>query len=83
MQLPEEQQNEQARGEVDSALQRMVFEVKRKLKSESKNGLIRICTAMLVDNYVLKLRIAALEEALKPAPQANAIAQEANGGSNE
>lgn len=38
-------------------MQRMLIEVKRKFKSESKNGLIRIMSALLVDNFMLKTQI--------------------------
>lgn len=40
--------------EMQSGLEQMMFEVKKKLKGNSKNELIRICCALLVENYSLK-----------------------------
>lgn len=44
-------------------LEQMLLEVKKKLKPESKNELIRIIAALLVDNFTLKTQL----EALVPA----------------
>jgi hypothetical protein len=54
-------QEQQATAEVQAALQTMLAEVKRKLKPESKNELIRIIGALLVDNYSLKMQLQALQ----------------------
>lgn len=45
---------------VNYELGKMLSEVKRKLKPESKNELIRIISALLLDNYALKMQIAAM-----------------------
>lgn len=63
MQLPEqktqlseqEAQQKQAEAEVQVELQRMLVEVRKKLKGQSKNELIRIIGALLLDNYSLKM----------------------------
>lgn len=64
MQVDNEQaaQQQQASAEVQAALQTMLAEVKRKLKPESKNELIRIIGALLVDNYSLKTQLQAIQE---------------------
>ena len=53
-------EEKQASEAVQAELQKMLLEVKRKLKNESKNELIRIIGALLLDNYALKIH---LEEA--------------------
>ena len=40
--------------DMQAGLERMMFEVKKKLKGNSKNEIIRICCALLVENYSLK-----------------------------
>jgi hypothetical protein len=54
----EQQATEQV---VNYELGKMLSEVKRKLKPESKNELIRIISALLLDNYALKMQIVALQ----------------------
>lgn len=51
-------------------IQRMLAQVKAKLKPESKNELIRIIGALLLDNYTLKMH-------LQQATEANAKAETA------
>jgi predicted transcriptional regulator len=58
-------QSKEAQAQLHSQLEKMLAEVKRKLKPESKNELIRIIGALLLDNYSLKLQLA---EALKTNP---------------
>jgi hypothetical protein len=53
----QESVNEQATAVVQAELQKMLIEVKRKLKGESKNELIRIIGALLLDNYALKMHL--------------------------
>ena len=43
--------------ETTQAVEKMLQEVKRKLKPESKNNLIRTICALLIDNYALKLEL--------------------------
>jgi len=43
--------------ETTQAVEKMLQEVKRKLKPESKNSLIRTICALLIDNYALKLEL--------------------------
>lgn len=50
----------QERQEFQEGLQRMVADVKKKLKNESKNELLRIVSALLVDNFMLKTQLEAL-----------------------
>jgi hypothetical protein len=50
-------QESAARADMEAGLQRMLIEVKRKLKPESKNELIRIIGALLLDNYSLKMQL--------------------------
>lgn len=62
MQVSEQEQQEakrieQERAEFQAGLKQMIAEVKRKLKPESKNELLRIISALLVDNYMLKLQL--------------------------
>lgn len=57
------QQTAQAQAQLEQELKSMLLEVKRKLKSESKNELLRIIGALLLDNYALKLQLeAALQQ---------------------
>lgn len=57
------QQTAQAQAQLEQELKGMLLEVKRKLKSESKNELLRIIGALLLDNYALKLQLeAALQQ---------------------
>lgn len=53
--------NQQNQAQLQQELQVMLSEVKRKLKPESKNELIRIIGALLLDNYALKMQIAELQ----------------------
>lgn len=55
----QEVQNQAAQAQVQDELQRMLREVKVKLKGESKNELIRIIGALLLDNYALKMHLEA------------------------
>lgn len=56
--------------EMQQSLQHMVLEVKKKLKTESKNELIRIVAALLLDNYTLKTQLAdALQKSDANNPQ--------------
>lgn len=48
---------EAQKAEAEQALQKMIFDVKRKLKGSSKNDLIRIASALLLDNYMLKQQL--------------------------
>lgn len=59
MQLTEQQK--EAQQELQASLEKMLFEVKRKLKSNSKNELIRTICALLVDNYALKVQVQSLQ----------------------
>lgn len=54
------QTNEQemaAQAQLEQELKGMLLEVKRKLKGESKNELLRIIGALLLDNYALKMQL--------------------------
>lgn len=53
--------NQQNQAQLQQELQVMLSEVKRKLKPESKNELIRIIGALLLDNYALKMQIVELQ----------------------
>lgn len=54
------QTNEQeAQAQLELELRGMLLEVKRKLKGESKNELLRIIGALLLDNYALKMNLEA------------------------
>lgn len=57
MQISEQEAVIQA--QLEKELQEMLKEVKRKLKGESKNELLRIIGALLLDNYALKLQLEA------------------------
>lgn len=61
------QQEQAAAAQMQAELARMTIEIKRKLKSESKNELIRIVSALLLDNYALKMHLQQAQEAAKPA----------------
>lgn len=67
MQTTEQQSQEQAKQqkesqeEVQAAMTKMLQEVKKKMKVESKNELIRIIGALLLDNYALKIHLADLQ----------------------
>lgn len=53
------EQEIQAQELLQEELQKMLREVKQKLKGESKNELLRIIGALLLDNYTLKLHLEA------------------------
>ena len=55
-------QEQVASQELQKQFQDMLIEVKRKMKSNSKNELIRIISALLLDNYTLKMQLAQKEE---------------------
>ena len=55
-------QEQVASQELQKELQHMLIEVKRKMKPNSKNELIRIIGALLLDNYALKMQLAQKEE---------------------
>lgn len=55
-------QEKAAEAQMQAELQRMLSEVKKKMKCESKNELIRIIGALLLDNYALKMRLAASQQ---------------------
>ena len=61
----------EAREMVDGQLERMMSEVKRKLKPESKNQLIRTICALLLDNYMLKAKVAELNQAKGESSEAS------------
>lgn len=63
------EQEVQASLEVQEGLQKMMREVKVRLKGESKNELIRIVGALLLDNYALKMQLAELQP--KPESKEN------------
>ena len=50
-------EEQQAVEQLIPGLEKMLIEVKRKLKTESKNELIRLVGALLVENYALKLNL--------------------------
>lgn len=52
-------QERQTQEQLETELRGMLLEVKRKLKGESKNELLRIIGALLLDNYALKLQLEA------------------------
>lgn len=52
-------QERQTQEQLEAELRGMLLEVKRKLKGESKNELLRIIGALLLDNYALKLHLEA------------------------
>ena len=64
-----QEQENQASAEVQAELQKMLLEVKRKLKSESKNELIRIIGALLLDNYTLKVHLEAANVKVETKPE--------------
>ncbi len=68
-------QQQAAQEQVSEELKRMLIEVKRKLKPESKNELIRIIGALLVDNYGLKMQLQMLTQ------QDEAVAKDGDAGS--
>ena len=47
---------------IQDELKQMMAEVKRKLKPQSKNELIRTIGALLLDNYALKMQLAELTQ---------------------
>lgn len=71
MQTEQKNQEAQASAQVQAELQTMLAEVKRKLKPESKNELIRIIGALLLDNYALKLQVVELNNQLNKGEENN------------
>lgn len=68
------EQEKQAQAQLEMELRGMLLEVKRKLKGESKNELLRIIGALLLDNYALKMHL----EALKPQTESKENEAKAN-----
>ena len=52
-------QEAEVQQQLETELRSMLLEVKRKLKGESKNELLRIIGALLLDNYALKVHLEA------------------------
>lgn len=74
MQTEEQVQTKQAEQEVQHTIEHMLAEVKRQMKPKSKNELIRIIGALLLDNYSLKMTI----ESSKPQPTAEGSVETKN-----
>lgn len=55
--MQKNEQETQAQELLHDELQKMLREVKQKLKGESKNELLRIIGALLLDNYALKMQL--------------------------
>jgi hypothetical protein len=60
------EQEQQASAEIQQTMQKMLAEVKRQMKPNSKNELIRIIGALLVDNYALKMQLAEIHANAQP-----------------
>lgn len=81
--LKTKQQQAQADAEVRAAMQKMQQDVKRKLKTESKNELIRIIGALLMDNYALKLQLAELQQSNQAVTELNKPSTAEQGAQSE
>lgn len=57
--------------QIRTQLQRMTAEIKRDMKPKSKNELIRIISALALDNFVLKTQLAELQAPAAPAGVSN------------
>jgi hypothetical protein len=67
-----QEQTEVTQEEMQQALQKMLVEVKRKMKPNSKNDLIRIICALSVDNFALKVELEQLKQQLSTNEEKNA-----------